>query len=302
MSNVKYSKIEEACHDLYINVKLKSQLYEDTIDFNEERSKLKEINILTIIQYIKESIDILVGLKVEQAKTQMEKEAKKKQKSQNNSLTGESTSEDYEKVIRKLEADLRNHIKLEYQMKLHNEYLEGKIEESEIMQNEFVMLQKKFEKYEKKIIQEELGETDKKENEILILRAENGNLKNIIAKLEEEINTTHKSSVERLESNLKELHLKYEKEMSENKLQIEKLNKKLIYFEEMSKSTNEDAKSSRSALFKNNSSTNIFFDNQEKNLNKERSCINLNGNLENVFLRFIIYLFIVQNKFKATNK
>ena len=34
----------------------------------------------------------------------------------------------YEKIIQKLESDIRGHIRLEHEMKIHMDYLEGKIE------------------------------------------------------------------------------------------------------------------------------------------------------------------------------
>lgn len=37
----------------------------------------------------------------------------------------------YEKIIQKLEADIRGHIRLEHEMKIHMDYLEGKVEKLE---------------------------------------------------------------------------------------------------------------------------------------------------------------------------
>ena len=37
----------------------------------------------------------------------------------------------YEKIIQKLEADIRGHIRLEHEMKIHMDYLEGKVEKFE---------------------------------------------------------------------------------------------------------------------------------------------------------------------------
>ena len=34
----------------------------------------------------------------------------------------------YEKIIQKLESDIRGHIRLEHEMKIHMDYLEGKVE------------------------------------------------------------------------------------------------------------------------------------------------------------------------------
>ena len=37
----------------------------------------------------------------------------------------------YEKIMQKLEADIRGHIRLEHEMKIHMDYLEGKVEKFE---------------------------------------------------------------------------------------------------------------------------------------------------------------------------
>ena len=44
--------------------------------------------------------------------------------------TGEPPKE-YEKIIQKLEADIRGHIRLEHEMKIHMDYLEAKVEKFE---------------------------------------------------------------------------------------------------------------------------------------------------------------------------
>jgi hypothetical protein len=41
----------------------------------------------------------------------------------------------YEKIIQKLEADIRGHIRLEHEMKIHMDYLEGKVEKFEKDEN-----------------------------------------------------------------------------------------------------------------------------------------------------------------------
>ena len=38
---------------------------------------------------------------------------------------------EYEKMIQKLEADIRGHIRLEHEMKIHMDYLEAKVEKFE---------------------------------------------------------------------------------------------------------------------------------------------------------------------------
>jgi hypothetical protein len=42
---------------------------------------------------------------------------------------------EYEKMLQKLEADIRGHIRLEHEMKIHLDYLEGRVEELENIQS-----------------------------------------------------------------------------------------------------------------------------------------------------------------------
>jgi hypothetical protein len=71
----------------------------------EEKEKLRKTNPTTIIDYIKNSIDILIDLKVEE-----KLEAIKKL---NSSDEAEKQNE-YETLLRKLESDIRLHIKVNF--------------------------------------------------------------------------------------------------------------------------------------------------------------------------------------------
>ena len=44
----------------------------------------------------------------------------------------------YEKIIQKLESDIRGHIRLEHEMKIHMDYLEGKVEKLQKEQDSFL--------------------------------------------------------------------------------------------------------------------------------------------------------------------
>lgn len=75
---------------------------------SDEREKLRKTNSLTIIDYIKNSIDILIDLKVEE-----KLEAIKKL-----NLSGEEEKQnEYETLLRKLESDIRLHIKVLNELK-----------------------------------------------------------------------------------------------------------------------------------------------------------------------------------------
>ena len=69
----------------------------------EEKENLKKTNPLVILDYIKNSIDILIELKVEERI-----EAYKKQ----NSEEDEDRQNEYETLLRKLESDIRQHIRV----------------------------------------------------------------------------------------------------------------------------------------------------------------------------------------------
>jgi hypothetical protein len=72
---------------------------------NEEREKLRKTNLLTIIEYIKDSIDILIDLKVEE-------KLETKKINNLNSAGEEERQNEYETLLRKLESDIRLHIKV----------------------------------------------------------------------------------------------------------------------------------------------------------------------------------------------
>lgn len=72
---------------------------------NEEKEKLRKANPLTIIDYIKNSIDILIELKVEEKLVAFKKI---------NLQDEDDKQNEYECLLRKLESDIRLHIKVNY--------------------------------------------------------------------------------------------------------------------------------------------------------------------------------------------
>ncbi len=87
------------------------------------------MNSFIIIEYIKTSIDILVDMKV---KKQIETFF-----SNYNMKNENSNVEAYEELLRKSESDIRNHIKIEHQMKIYSDNLKSKIEELEKSKAEY---------------------------------------------------------------------------------------------------------------------------------------------------------------------
>ncbi len=113
--------IEDAIIDLYLNVKIRKQeevflklIFQienyDESSQEKEKEKLRKASPYTIIEYIKSSIEILIDLKV-QEKFQ-EKDQRKDEFSNNFSF--EDDTNEYEKLLRKLESDIRTYIKVRF--------------------------------------------------------------------------------------------------------------------------------------------------------------------------------------------
>jgi hypothetical protein len=83
-----------------------------------------------ILEYIKNSIDILINLKVEE-RLESEKNINDNNFIANSNLTHEEYQNEYEVLLRKLESDIRTHIKIEHQLKLYSEGLQQRIEDLE---------------------------------------------------------------------------------------------------------------------------------------------------------------------------
>lgn len=133
-------EIKEKLIELFLNVKVRSK--DEINDFDEqcleeEKEKLLDTTIKDLINYVKTSIEILMNLKVEDylAIQKHEKETKKKKGeltlSQSSSRFSTEPPQDYEEVIQKFEGDIRKHIRIEQQMKLHSESLQQKIEDKD---------------------------------------------------------------------------------------------------------------------------------------------------------------------------
>ena len=105
--------IEQALIDLYLNVKVRNSeeiatYSEEKLD--EEREALKETDPLVLIEYVKTSIEILLNLRDE------DKAPHKQATSHDESILTQKSDkdppQDYEQLIQKLEAEVRNHIRV----------------------------------------------------------------------------------------------------------------------------------------------------------------------------------------------
>jgi hypothetical protein len=75
----------------------------------DERENLAKTSPLVILDYIKNTIEILVEAKVEERLESLKK---------NNTEENEEKSNEYETLLRKLESDIRQHIRVRYKIVL----------------------------------------------------------------------------------------------------------------------------------------------------------------------------------------
>ena len=170
-NDILIDNIQSQLYDLYIDIKtfLVSSEKEKQNDTN-----LKEISSTTepytIINYLKNCINILIE----------DKKANKINNSQNINQDNNNILKQLESYIKKLENDLKYSIKKQFMFKIQKDSLEMKIRGYMEIEEEYEELKEKV-KYEGG----KFLNNDRKDNEIIILRRENSNLKKEINKIEE---------------------------------------------------------------------------------------------------------------------
>lgn len=114
MENTKKNeKLHEKIIELFLNVKIRKQ--EDINisgkeDDEKEKEKIRNKDSFEIIDYIRQSVEILIDLKVKE-KIDWRNNNPEEFKQMNLPLT-DSELDEYEKLLRKYEGDLRNHIRV----------------------------------------------------------------------------------------------------------------------------------------------------------------------------------------------
>ena len=86
----------------------------------KEIDEIKDISLLDIVSYIKNSIDVIVNFKVEDLMDEYK------------SNKNENAADDYETLLQKEEAAIRQHISYEHEIKIEYEKLLDKIEVLEL--------------------------------------------------------------------------------------------------------------------------------------------------------------------------
>ena len=250
-----YSQLElkEQLYILYLE--LKGELTKKNIEIDKEQ--LEEILIstksITILNYIKELVYILINAKF----------PKKEEIIKNQRLNKDEELAQLESYIKKLEFDIKFYLQREFQNKITRDTLEMKLNAYMEMENEFEELKEKV-KYEGgKFLNNE-----RKDNEIIILRQENSILKKEIEKYKEN-------------NKLYESKLKTEQELIQDlKSQISLLNKKISKLEKEKEKINQPNT--------NNSSINININNNGNSSSKwiikqeNQEFSNYNNNINNL--------------------
>ena len=199
---------------------IKSEILGDKIELEEEeyQENVRTITIPDLVKYLHNSIQILIIKKIEDTKELQKEEDKAYYLWKYNAKGNINISTDekslYENIITNLENKERKLISELFQNKLKNDAMECKIGEYIEMENEFEEMKGKYKYEEGRFL-----ENDKKDNEIIIIRTENANLKNIINKLEQQIkkNNEEIENKEKLIVNLKEQIKILEKNKNEMK-------------------------------------------------------------------------------------
>jgi hypothetical protein len=103
-------------------------------EYYNEIEQLKNISLVDIVKYIKDSIDAIVSFKVEDLMVEY------KSKKDGNSAT------DYETLLQKEEASIRQHISYEHQIKIEYEKIMDKYEMLDLENKLFIYqsVSKKF--------------------------------------------------------------------------------------------------------------------------------------------------------------
>ena len=226
-SKSKYQKKEHKWKELLYNLfyEIKSEIINSKIEIEEEeyQENINSTTIPQLVNYIHDSIQILLKKKIEDTKEEQKEIDKKHYLSSNSNLSlnkdekKEMNFAEYESIIRNLESKQRILTKNYFQQKLQIDAMENKMEEYMEMEDEFEEMKTKL-KYE----DGRFLNNDRKDNEILIIRGENSILKTEINKLEEKVKSldellnTKEKKIQELNSELEKIRNKFEQKNETN--------------------------------------------------------------------------------------
>ena len=205
----KEHKWKELLYELFYEIKSEILGCKIEIEEDEYQENVRAITIPKLVDYLHDSIQILIKKKIDDAKIEQKKRDKSYYTNNINSPIGLDEKEQYENIIRKLESKERKLSKLIFQNKLQKDVMENKISEYMEMEDEFEEMKTKLKYEEGRFLK-----NDRKDNEIIIIRGENSNLKQSIKKLEEKISELEKDKqdktkmINELQENMKKFKVK----------------------------------------------------------------------------------------------
>ena len=289
-SKSKYQKKEHKWKELLYNLfyEIKSEIINSKIEIEEEeyQENINSTTIPQLVNYIHDSIQILLKKKIEDTKEEQKEIDKKHYLSSNSNLSlnkdekKEMNFAEYESIIRNLESKQRILTKNYFQQKLQIDAMENKIEEYMEMEDEFEEMKTKL-KYE----DGRFLNNDRKDNEILIIRGENSILKTEINKLEEKVKS------------LDELINAKEKKIQELNNEIEKMKNK---FEQ--KNETNISPSININIRNVHSNNNNDLNNETDNSNIKKSNYNPNRNSTNFITNSKFFYNYVNEQISLNNK
>ena len=215
----KEHKWKELLYELFYEIK--SEILGCKIEIEEEEYKenVRAITIPKLVDYLHDSIQILIKKKMDDAKLEQKKRDKRYYTNNINTPLGLDEKEQYENIIRKLESKERKLSKAIFQNKLQKDVMENKISEYMEMEDEFEEMKTKLKYEEGRFLK-----NDRKDNEIIIIRGENSILKQSIKQLEEKINTLEKDKqdktkvINELQESMKKIKLKLKDLQKQNEI------------------------------------------------------------------------------------
>ena len=216
---------------------LTSEIKGEKIEIDEEEyeSNLRTTSFNQIANYIRQSIMILI----------QKYNPKKLEK-----ITPSNVDiSQYELFLRQKEAKERNYIKIHFMHRLQREALENKIEEYMEMEDEFEEMKTKLKYEDGKFL-----ENDRKDNEILIIRAENTKLKQIIQD-NEVANKKQNEIILQKETLINDLNTK----LSILSKKLEKTEKELNLFSNINININNNDNNSHHNNYSNSHNTSIVY-------------------------------------------
>ena len=190
---------------------IKNDIPNEKLSTNRTKN-IEDINLydsITLINYIKESIPLLINQKISEAISSNSNNNEGSLVLEENNIHKEYLQ--LENQIRKLEFDNRYYLKNFLKFKLQKDVLEMKLNAYSSLVEEYEELKEKVKYDGNKFL-----DNDRKDNEINILRKENSSLKKEIVKLEKENKTK-------------------DNKIKESQKKIESLNKRIFTFEKIVK-------------------------------------------------------------------